>query len=87
MFPLTFVANTFAPPESMPGWLRAIAEWNPVSAVTQACRELWGNGPPAGADAAWPLQHPVLVTVGWAIVLTALFAPLAVSAFRRRSRD
>ena len=49
MFPLTFVANTFAPTETMPTWLRTIAEWNPVSAVTQACRELWGNGPPAPA--------------------------------------
>ncbi|MGY1715023.1 ABC transporter permease [Geodermatophilus nigrescens] len=87
MFPLTFVANTFAPPESMPAWLRTIAEWNPVSALTQACRELWGNGLPAPADAAWPLQHPVLVSVGWSLLLTAVFAPLAVAAFRRRSRD
>ena len=52
MFPLTFVANTFAPTESMAAWLRPIAEWNPVSALTQACRELWGNGPPAPPDAA-----------------------------------
>ena len=87
MFPLTFVANTFAPPESMPGWLRTIAEWNPVSAVTQACRELWGNGPPAGPEAAWPLQNPIAVSIGWSVVLAAIFAPLAVSAFRRRSRD
>jgi ABC transporter DrrB family efflux protein len=87
MFPLTFVANTFAPTENMPPWLRFIAEWNPVSALTQACRELWGNGPPAPDDAAWPLQHPVLVAVTWSIVLTAVFAPLALSAFRRRSRD
>jgi ABC transporter DrrB family efflux protein len=87
MFPLTFVANTFAPTESMPAWLRTIAEWNPVSAVTQACRELWGNAPPAPADAAWPLQHAVPVSVAWSLVLTALFAPLAVAAFRRRSRD
>ncbi|MGX5656395.1 ABC transporter permease [Geodermatophilus nigrescens] len=87
MFPLTFVANTFAPPESMPAWLRTIAEWNPVSALTQACRELWGNGLLAPADAAWPLQHPVLVSVGWSLLLTAVFAPLAVAAFRRRSRD
>jgi ABC transporter DrrB family efflux protein len=87
MFPLTFVANTFVPTESMPAWLRAISEWNPVSAITQACRELWGNGPAAGADAAWPLQHPILVSIGWSVVLTAIFAPLAVSAFRRRSRD
>jgi ABC transporter DrrB family efflux protein len=87
MFPLTFVANTFAPPESMPGWLRAIAEWNPVSAVAQACRELWGNGPPARPDAAWPLQHPVAMSIAWSLILTAAFAPLAVAAFRRRSRD
>lgn len=87
MFPLTFVANTFAPPESMPAWLRAIAEWNPVSALTQACRELWGNGLPAAPDAAWPLQHPVVVSIGWSVLLTAVFAPLALAAFRRRSRD
>jgi ABC transporter DrrB family efflux protein len=87
MFPLTFVANTFAPTESMPPWLRTIAEWNPVSAVTQACRDLWGNGPPAGPDAAWPLQHAIPVSIGWSIVLAAVFAPLAVAAFRRRSRD
>ena len=87
MFPLTFVANTFAPPESMPSWLRAVAEWNPVSAVTQACRELWGNGLPAGPDAAFQLQHPVAFSIGWSLLLTAVFAPLAVAAFRRRSRD
>ncbi len=87
MFPLTFVANTFAPTETMTPWLRTIAEWNPVSALTQACRELWGNGPPATADAAWPLQHPVMVSVAWSLVFIAVFAPLAVSAFRRRSRD
>lgn len=87
MFPLTFVANTFAPTENMPWWLRGIAEWNPVSALTQACRELWGNGLPAPADAAWPLQHPVTVSIGWSLLLTAVFAPLAVAAFRRRSQD
>jgi ABC transporter DrrB family efflux protein len=87
MFPLTFVANTFAPTEDMPSWLRHIAEWNPVSSLTQGTRELWGNGPAAGADAAWPLQHAPLVTVAWAILITAVFAPLALSAFKRRARD
>jgi len=87
MFPLTFVANTFAPTEDMPAWLRFIAEWNPVSALTQACRELWGNGLPAPESAAWPLQHAVPVTVAWSLLLTAVFAPLALAAFRRRSRD
>ena len=87
MFPLTFVANTFAPPEDMPSWLQFIAEWNPVSALTQACRDLWGNGPGAPADAQWPMHHPVIASIGWSILFTALFAPLAVVAFRRRSRD
>jgi ABC transporter DrrB family efflux protein len=87
MFPLTFVANTFAPPENMPSWLRAIAEWNPVSALAQSIRELWGNGPAAAPDAAFPLQHPELFTIGWSLLIAAVFAPLALAAFRRRSRD
>jgi ABC transporter DrrB family efflux protein len=87
MFPLTFVANTFAPTEDMPSWLRFIAEWNPVSALTQATRDLWGNGMPAPDDAAWPLLHPVLMSVVWSVVLTAIFAPLALKAFRARSKD
>jgi ABC-2 type transport system permease protein len=87
MFPLTFLANTFAPTANMPEWLRLLAEWNPVSALTQATRELWGNGPPAPADAALPLHHPVLFTIGWAVLITAVVAPLSVQAFRRRSRD
>jgi len=87
MFPLTFVANTFAPTQDMPSWLRFVAEWNPVSGLTQACRELWGNAPAAPSDAAWPLQHAVLVSVLWPIVLTAIFAPLALRAFKQRSKD
>ena len=87
MFPLTFVANTFAPPESMPTWLRVIAEWNPVSALTAACRQLWGNGPAAGPEAQWPMHHPVIASIGWSVLFTAIFAPLALVAFRRRSRD
>jgi ABC-2 type transport system permease protein len=87
MFPLTFVANTFAPTANMPSWLQPIAEWNPVSALTQSLRVLWGNGPAAPADAAWPLRYPEITTVFWSLLITAVFAPLALAAFRRRSRD
>ena len=87
MFPLTFVANTFAPTEEMPTWLRVIAEWNPVSALTAACRDLWGNAPPPAANAQLPLQHPVTSSIIWSVIFTAVFAPLAVAAFRRRSQD
>jgi ABC-2 type transport system permease protein len=87
MFPLTFVANTFAPPSNMPAWLGFLAEWNPVSSLTAACRELWGNGPAAAPDAQLPLHHPVIASVIWSVVFTLVFAPLAVTAFRRRSQD
>jgi ABC-2 type transport system permease protein len=87
MFPITFVANTFAPTEMMPEWLRTVAEWNPISAVVQAIRELWGNTTAAPADAAWPLQHPVLMSIVWSVALTLLVAPLALRSFRARSKD
>jgi ABC transporter DrrB family efflux protein len=87
MFPLTFLANTFAPTQNMPHWLRVIAEWNPISSLTQAARDLWGNGPAAPESAAWPLHHPVGVTIFWALLITAVMAPLSLRAFWRRSRD
>jgi ABC-2 type transport system permease protein len=86
IFPLTFVANTFVPLDSLPGPLRAFAEWNPVSAVTQAARDLFGNpdpNPAAVEPTAWPLQNPALYTLLWAAVVIAVFVPLANRQYRR----
>ncbi|GJF11269.1 transport permease protein [Mycolicibacterium cyprinidarum] len=85
LFPVTFLANTFVPTEPMPHWLRVIAEWNPVSSLAQAMRELWGNGGPAPASAQLPLHYPVLSTVLWSLALTAVFAPFALYAYKRRT--
>ena len=85
MFPLTFLSNAFAPSEKMGTVLRAIAEWNPISALVQAVRELWGNTGPAPADAHLPMQHPVLFTILWTVALTAVIAPLALKVFRNRT--
>jgi ABC transporter DrrB family efflux protein len=85
LFPITFLANTFAPTEPMQHWLRVIAEWNPVSSLAQAMRELWGNGPAAPPEAQLPLHHPVLATILWSLVLTAVFAPFALRAYARRT--
>jgi ABC-2 type transport system permease protein len=84
IFPITFVANTFVPLESFPAVLRTFAEWNPVSTVVQAARELFGNIP-AGAPEpqAWSLQHPVAYTLLWAAVILAVFVPLSVRAYLR----
>lgn len=84
IFPMTFVANTFVPAENLPTPLRVFAEWNPVSAVTQAARELFGNIP-AGAPepTVWPLQNAALYTLIWVVVLIAIFAPLATRQYKR----
>ena len=87
LFPITFLANTFAPTEPMPRWLRIAAEWNPVSSLTQAVRELWGNGPPAPPEAQLPLHHPILATILWSLAITAVIAPFALRAYARRTGD
>lgn len=88
VFPLTFLADTFAPAANMsPAWLRTIAEWNPISSLVRAMRDLWGNAPPPAADAALPLHHPVLATVLWAIALTLVLAPLSIRSFNKRTTE
>ncbi len=87
LFPITFVSNAFVPTQNMQPWLRAIAEWNPMSALVQAMRVLWGNGPDAAADAAWPMRHPELATLIWAIILTAIFSPFALRNYAKRTAD
>jgi ABC-2 type transport system permease protein len=83
--PLTFVSNAFVPTQGMPGWLQAVANWNPMSALAAASRELFGNPNPAASVQAWPMQHPELAVIGWSAVLLAVFAPLAVHLYRRKA--
>ena len=87
LFPITFLANTFVPTGPMPTWLRVIAEWNPISSLVQALRELWGNGPAAAPGSQLPLHHPVLSTVLWALALTLIIAPFALRAYNKRTLD
>ncbi len=87
IFPLTFVANTFVPAEDLPGPLQTFAEWNPVSSVTRASRELFGNIPPGTpTPEAWALRHPVIYTLLWVVVTIAVFAPLSVRRYKRANR-
>lgn len=87
LFPVAFVSNALVPTRGMPGWLQTVADWNPVSAVTAACRDLFGNPNPSGEISAWPMQHPVVASFGWALVILAVFAPTAVFLFRRRTSE
>jgi ABC-2 type transport system permease protein len=87
VFPLAFVSNVFVPTQGMPSWLQTIANWNPVSAVASACRELWGNPNPSASLPAWPMQHPVEAAVLWSLVLLAVCVPLAARLYKRRTSD
>ncbi|HEY7564539.1 MAG TPA: ABC transporter permease [Acidimicrobiia bacterium] len=84
IFPLTFIANTFVPTTGFPAVLRNFANWNPVSALTQAARELFGNTDPrVPVPDAWPMQNPQLASVIAILVLLAIFIPLAISRYRK----
>jgi ABC-2 type transport system permease protein len=87
LFPLAFVSNSLVPTLHMPLVLRTIADWNPVSAVTAAARHLFHNPNPSAASNAWPMQHPVVASLIWSLVLLAIFAPLATLLYRRRTTD
>ncbi len=87
IFPLTFLADTFVPSENFPTPLRIFAEWNPVSAVTRAVRELFGNIPSGLPEPrAWSMQNPVLYTLIWVAIIIAVFAPLAVRRYTGAGR-
>jgi ABC-2 type transport system permease protein len=84
--PVMFISNAFVPTQGMPGWLQAVANWNPFSAIAAACRQLFGNPNPSALVQAWPMQHPELAVLGWSAVLLVVFAPLAVHLYAKKSR-
>ncbi|MHB0916066.1 MAG: ABC transporter permease [Thermoleophilia bacterium] len=102
IMPLTFISNAFVPIDTFPGPLEKFAEWNPVSAVTEACRQLFGNLPDlSGVDLAalqaqgvriptpseaWPMQHPVAYSIIWTVIILAVFVPLSVRQYRHTAR-
>ena len=82
LFPMMFLSAIFVPIGGLPTPLRQIAEYNPLSCVAGALRQLFHNPSPHVSD-AWPLTHPVLATVIWSVALIAVAAPLAVRRYRR----
>ena len=83
--PLTFISSAFVPTQGMPGWLQPIAEWNPLSSLAAACRELFGNPNPAATVQVWPAQHPELAVLCWSAAMLVVFAPLAVRLYRSKA--
>jgi ABC-2 type transport system permease protein len=85
IFPLTFLSNAFVPAGGLPDGLRAVAEWNPISALVAGVRTLFGNPTALPENAAWPLQHPVLSALGWCLLALALTVPLTLWRYRART--
>ena len=79
IFPLTFASIA-----TMPSWLQGFAQWNPVSCLALATRDLFGNPIPF-AGTSFPEQHAVELSFGYAFLILAIFAPLSVRAFKSRT--
>jgi ABC-2 type transport system permease protein len=85
MFPLSFISSAFISAEALPGPLRTVAEWNPITAVSAAGRKLFHNGAPPsfGAPHGWPADHCVEYAILCSIAILAVAVPLALMQYRK----
>jgi ABC-2 type transport system permease protein len=83
-FPFGMLSSVFSPPDLMPGWLGAIAAWNPVSSTAGAIRELFAS--PAVASGYWIEDHAMAAALLWPALIIVAFVPLAVRRYQRLSR-
>lgn len=82
-FPLTFLSNAFAPTTGMPRILQYFAEWNPVSTMVAACRELFGLQNQFGATAgSFPSEHPLITSFFYIMLIMVIFIPLSLRKYR-----
>jgi ABC-2 type transport system permease protein len=82
VFPLTFVSSAYVPVGSMPGWLQAVAAHQPITAMVDTIRSLC-LGDRSVAVLGHTTGHYVVASLLWCVALIALFAPVAVSRFRK----
>ena len=76
IFPSTFTSGAFGRVDTMPGWLQAWVDVNPVTHLSDAVRGLLTGG---------PVASPVLWSLAWAVALAAVFLPLAMRAYRAKA--
>jgi ABC-2 type transport system permease protein len=81
IFPLSFLAGTFVPIAGLDAIPRAIAQWDPISALVASVRGL--TTPGYHTAGSWQLDHPELAMVLWCVVLMAICVPLALRRFNR----
>ncbi|MEV6174992.1 ABC transporter permease [Streptomyces sp. NPDC051954] len=81
VWPLGFLSNAFVSPDTMPGWLAAVSEWNPLSATVTAVRRLFGN--PGWDTGTWATDQAIVMGVVWPVIIFAVFFPLSVRRYQR----
>ena len=85
-FPLTFLSNAFAPTTGMPRPLQYVAEWNPVSTMVAACRQLFGLENQFGATAgSFPSENPLTMSFIYMAIIMIIFVPLSVKKYKNAS--
>ncbi len=83
VWPVSMLSSVFVDPTTMPRWLGLIAEWNPLSMTTTAVRQITES--PGFASTAFPSVHAQLLAVLVPALMVAVFAPLASTAYRRKT--
>ena len=81
---LVFVSSAYVPVASMPGWLRPVAEHQPVTPMVNAVRGLAGGPPQAEALFPHTTAYYVGLSLIWAAAITAVFGAVAAVRFSRR---
>ena len=85
-FPLTFLSNAFAPTTGMPRPLQYVAEWNPVSTMVAACRQLFGLENQFGATAgSFPSENPLTMSFIYMGLIMIVFVPMSVKKYKNAS--
>jgi ABC-2 type transport system permease protein len=85
IFPMMFLSGIFVPVAGLPDGLRQIAEFNPLTTLATATRQLFGS-PTGPIPDVWMLQHPVWASLGWAALLMGIFVPLSIRRYKRMGR-
>lgn len=78
VFPLTFASSAFVPVDTMPSWLQNFAEYQPLSRIIDMLRNIF-TGQPWRTEALWSL--------GWSLLLLAIFFPVAIRLYKKRTTE